>query len=433
MSVFRAISRGLAHVNAKPARTVVHCIARDPNLTLAHNRSISNARGGSKFKVLGIETSCDDTGVAIVDSDRVLLGDAIHNQSQIHIENGGILPPVAGHLHRANMELVANQALAAAGLSMSDIDVVAATVKPGLSLSLEVGTKYGCHLSKMWKKPFIPIHHMEAHALMARMVDESVKFPFLVLLISGGHCLLALVESVDSFLLIGTTVDNSPGEVFDKLHRRLKLRNVPELSKLSGGHAIEIMAQRASNYLEFPLEIPATQSLSCDFSFSGMLTKCTRTIETEEQKYGTSADAVIESAPNLCAAVQMCIAKQLCRRVERAIIFLSRKGMMPPDKCSLVVSGGVAANKFISKALKMVCDTYDYHLSVPPPHLCNDNGVMIAWNGVERFRENLGVLQWDQLASVKVSSRSPLGRDIRPDVVDANISRVKYVKLTGLM
>lgn len=398
-----------------------------------NSRRLFNSSANLGFKVLGIETSCDDTGVAIVDSDRNLLANALHNQAQIHLENGGILPPVAGYYHRANMEKVANQAFTASKLSMADIDAVAATVKPGLSLSLEVGAKYGCFLSKKYQKPFIPIHHMEAHALTARLIDKKVKFPFLVLLISGGHCLLALVKNVDSFLLLGKGLDNSPGEVLDKVHRRLKLRNIPELQNFSGGHAVEVMAEKATNRTEFPFEIRANSILSCDFSFSGLVTQAYNTIAAEEQKYGTTADGVIPSAPNLCAAIQYAITRHLCRRVERAMIFLHRKEMIPRDNLSLVVSGGVAANKYISRALKIVCDTHDYHLSVPPPHLCNDNGVMIAWNGVERYRENLGVLHWDDLDSVSILTKCPLGVDIREAVANASVTRLKYVKLTGLV
>lgn len=406
------------------------CSPRKPNLFQVYKRLFTSNKRLS-FKVLGIETSCDDTGVAIVDSDRNLLGDAIHNQAQIHLENGGILPPVAGFHHRANMESVANQAFTAAGLTMSDIDAVAATVKPGLSLSLEVGMKYGTFLCKQWKKPFIPIHHMEAHALTARMVDENVKFPFLVLLISGGHCLLALVEGVNSFILLGKGMDIAPGELFDKLHRQLKLRNIPELSHLSGGHAVEVMAQKATNPLEFSME-PFSFDVTCDFYFSGMVTKIRNIIAQEELKYGTTADGVIESASNLCAAMQLSITKHLCRRVERAILFLRRRNMIPSNNSSLVVSGGVAANKFIASGLKLVCDRYSYHLSVPPPHLCNDNGVMIAWNGVEKYRENVGILNWDQLDAVKVLTKCPLGVDARQSVKEENIARIKYVKLKGL-
>ncbi|KAK3914171.1 putative tRNA N6-adenosine threonylcarbamoyltransferase, mitochondrial [Frankliniella fusca] len=424
-------------------RSFAHCMRSKHGLVNSsrkHNqpqvfcrRLFSKSSAKLGLKVLGIETSCDDTGVAIVSCDRNILADALHNQAQIHLANGGILPPVAGYHHRANMEKVANEALSAAKLSMTDIDAVAATVKPGLSLSLEVGTKYGVFLSKRYQKPFIPIHHMEAHALTARLIDERVKFPFLVLLISGGHCLLALVQGVDSFLLLGKGLDNSPGEVLDKVHRRLKLRNIPELQNFSGGHAIEVMAEKATDRFEFPLQIRANSMVSCDFSFSGLLTNCFNIIATEEQKYGTSADGVIPSAPNLCAALQYAMTSHLCRRVEKAMIFVKGKQMIPSNNPSLVVSGGVAANKFIAKALNAVCDAHDYHLSVPPPHLCNDNGVMIAWNGVERLRENLGVLHWNNLDSVTISTKCPLGKDIRKDVANAGISGLKYVKLTGLI
>ena len=188
--------------------------------------------------ILGIETSCDDTGVAIVDTDGNILGEALHSQLQTHLDLGGIIPVVARDLHKENIAQVVATAMQNAKLNFSDLSAIAVTVKPGMALSLLVGTAFAKDLAKTWSKPLIPIHHMEAHALTARMVEKvyihlyspyffyfqliitinfQVDFPFMVLLVSGGHCLLALVKSVDEFLCLGESNDNSPGEILDKV------------------------------------------------------------------------------------------------------------------------------------------------------------------------------------------------------------------------
>jgi len=167
--------------------------------------------------ILGIETSCDDTGCAIVDTDRNILGECLKSQQQIHLDFGGIIPPVARDLHKENIDSVVTQAIQQAQIELNKIDAIAVTVKPGMSLSLLVGMNYAKKLSKQSLKPLIPIHHMEAHALTARLVDKDLKLPFLVLLISGGHCLLAVVKKVNKFILLGQSIDDAPGEAIDKV------------------------------------------------------------------------------------------------------------------------------------------------------------------------------------------------------------------------
>ncbi|XP_049801940.1 tRNA N6-adenosine threonylcarbamoyltransferase, mitochondrial isoform X3 [Schistocerca nitens] len=230
--------------------------------------------------VLGIETSCDDTGCAIVDNKGKILGEALHSQQQVHLDFGGIIPPVAKKLHQEHIEKVVQDALKASHLNMDDIDAVAATVKPGLPLSLVVGMNYGKELCRKFAKPFIPVHHMEAHTLTIRMI-QKVDFPFLVLLISGGHCLLAIAQAVDKYLLLGHSIDDAPGEALDKTARRLKLQNIPEFSKLSGGQAIEKASERG-NLLAFAFPSPMSDYRNCDFSFAGLKNVVTRHILHEE-------------------------------------------------------------------------------------------------------------------------------------------------------
>ncbi|KAF5297707.1 hypothetical protein FQA39_LY12038 [Lamprigera yunnana] len=338
----------------------------------------------NKTLILGIESSCDDTGCAIVDNEGYILGEALNSQHLIHLRNGGIIPPIARDLHRTNIENVVDEAVKAANVAIDDIEAIAVTVKPGLPLSLMVGMKYGKYLCRKHTKPFIPIHHMEAHALTARMHDRNLEFPFLVLLISGGHCLLAIAQDVDKFLLMGQGIDDAPGELFDKVARRLQLKNLPEFSKLSGGRAIELAASKANDPLEFSFTTTLLQYRDCNFSFAGIKNQCIRHIIKEERKFDLPPDGTIPGLYNLCAALQLVVTRHLCHRVQRGIRYLEMKELIPTNRQALVVSGGVACNNFIAKGLEILCSELDYKMVRPPPKLCTDNGVMIAWNGMER-------------------------------------------------
>lgn len=220
-------------------------------------------------------------------------------------------------------------------------------------MSLEVGAKFGKLLCRKHQKPFIPIHHMEAHALTARMQNPSLQFPFLVLLISGGHCLLAVAHSVDKFSLLGESIDDAPGEAFDKMARRMKLRNLPEYSQLSGGQAIELAASKADNPLQFPFTPPMLQYKDCRFSFAGVKNVCKFHIETEERSKGTpealqrlfrqfrvfldlAPDEVVPDVANLSAAFLFVITKHLCQRLQRGMEFVARKGLIPIERQTLV-------------------------------------------------------------------------------------------------
>ncbi|XP_030763054.1 probable tRNA N6-adenosine threonylcarbamoyltransferase, mitochondrial [Sitophilus oryzae] len=393
------------------------------------NRSIKRYKSSKPGIILGIETSCDDTGCGIVDTEGKILGEALHSQHLTHLRNGGIIPPLAESLHRHTIEKVVQDALDAANLSINQIDAIAATVRPGLPLSLLIGTKYGKYLCKKYSKPFIPIHHMEAHALTARMFDRSIEFPFLVLLISGGHCLLSVVENVDSFLLLGESIDDAPGEAFDKISRRLKLTNLPEYSTLSGGQAIELAASQATNPLQFRFNIPMIKYKDCNFSFSGVKNVCLHHLFREERKYDLPPDAVLPDYKNLCASFLLVTTRHLCHRVQRGIEYVAKKNLIPPDKQTLVVSGGVACNNFIAEALKIVCDNLNYKLVRPPPKLCTDNGIMIAWNGVERWKAGIGI--YTEFDNIEIEKSSPLGKRLIEDVVNENIS-CNWVRLSKL-
>ncbi|GJQ70306.1 hypothetical protein Trydic_g22744 [Trypoxylus dichotomus] len=381
-----------------------------------------------KTFILGIETSCDDTGCAIVNNKGKTLGEALHSQHQIHLDNGGIIPPIAQTLHRQHIENVVKKALINAEMHLNDVEAIAVTIKPGLPLSLEIGTKYGKYLCRKYHKPFIPIHHMEAHALTIRMI-EDVKFPFLVLLISGGHCLLAIAQNVNKFLLLGNTFDDSPGEAFDKAARRMKLKNIPEFSQLSGGQAIELAASKSTDPLKFKFTIPLVQYRDCNFSLAGAKTQLMCHLLKEEKAHNIAPDQVIPNVYDLCAGFLLVITRHLSHRVQRGIIFAERRGLIPNDRKTLVVSGGAACNNFIAKGLQMVCTELGYQFARPPPQLCTDNGVMIAWNGVEKWKANIDIIyDYDSIVTAKTS---PLGENITRAVIEENIS-CKWVRLNKL-
>ncbi|GFR82418.1 tRNA N6-adenosine threonylcarbamoyltransferase [Elysia marginata] len=246
----------------------------------------------SKKTVLGIETSCDDTGAAIVDSDGRIIGEALHSQTPTHNLTGGIIPNVAKELHTKNVENVVKETLDSAQMRLQDVDALAVTVKPGLIMSLRVGLHYAQKLARSSGLPLIPIHHMEAHALTARMI-QKIDFPFLVLLASGGHCLLAVAKDIDDFELLGSSLDTAPGEAYDKTARELNLFQQPEFSGLSGGAAVEQLA-RAGNPHAFPRVHVMSTVASCNFSFTGLKISAKRQIHAEYERLGVRSGADID-------------------------------------------------------------------------------------------------------------------------------------------
>lgn len=235
-------------------------------------------------KVLGIETSCDDTGAAVVDETGHILGESLNSQSRLSVELGGILPHIAKELHKQHINEVIETALSQSGVQAKDLDAIAVTTRPGIPMTLRVGLTAAQKLVTETGVPMIPIHHMEAHALTARMI-QKIDFPFLVFLLSGGHCLLAVARDIDDFLLLGSTMDRAPGEAFDKVARRLKLKNLPECYGLTGGASIELIAKKG-NMEVFKIPQILRQRNDCNFSFSGLRSAYQNYIEEEEKKQG---------------------------------------------------------------------------------------------------------------------------------------------------
>ncbi|XP_011647589.1 probable tRNA N6-adenosine threonylcarbamoyltransferase, mitochondrial isoform X2 [Pogonomyrmex barbatus] len=377
--------------------------------------------------ILGIETSCDDTGCGIVDTTGKILSESINSQHLIHLNNGGIIPTFASDLHREYITTVCEDALKLANLRLRDIDAIATTTRPGLFLSLAVGNNFGKYLSRIGNKPYIPIHHMEAHALTVRMV-QKVDFPFLVLLVSGGHSLLAIVENVDKFYILGTTLDNPPGEILDKIARRLKLANISEFSHMSGGQAIESAASKATDPTKFAFMPILTKHRDCQFSFSSLLSNSFKYIN-KQINFDINGSTEISEVYNLCAAVQLCLVKHICLRTQRAMEFINNENLIPQERRTLVISGGVACNNFLAKALEIVCSKRGFNFVRTPPRLCNDNGVMIAWNGAEKWMANVGIMRdRKEIEKITVDKDAPFGESWVERVQAANI-KCRLVKL----
>ncbi|CAB5216337.1 uncharacterized protein OCT59_025580 [Rhizophagus irregularis] len=355
---------------------------------LSKNYSTFNPNIRTPFTVLGIETSCDDTGVAIVNSDRQIISEAIHLQQQLHEPYGGIVPNLAMSSHQQYLPLVIREALDKANMDIAkDIDVIAVTRGPGLPACLGNGLSAGKALAAALCKPLIGVHHMEAHALTARLTHPTpnlLPFPFLTLLISGGHTLILVARGVNHYIHLGTTVDDSVGEAYDKIARLLK---IPWLKGRGGGPgaALEQFAEKGDSK-KFSVPIPMTKDKrrkeAMDLSFSGLKTSVNALIT----KHNLDIDDE-NIKRDLASTFQKAAIAHLTDKLELAFKWCKEKAI---PLTALVASGGVASNKSIRFSLEsLAVEQYNVPLICPPPHLCTDNGVMIAWAGVERFRIGL--------------------------------------------
>ncbi|XP_020488798.1 tRNA N6-adenosine threonylcarbamoyltransferase, mitochondrial [Labrus bergylta] len=387
--------------------------------------SPSLGRAAYSRLVLGIETSCDDTGAAVLDETGHILGESLHSQTEVHLRSGGIIPPVAQQLHREHIERVVHEALERGNVDPCQLSAVAATVKPGMALSLGIGLEFSRKFVRQHNKPFIPIHHMEAHALTVRML-QPVPFPFLVLLVSGGHSLLAVARGVDDFLVLGHSLDVAPGDALDKVARRLSLVKHPQCSTLSGGQAIELLAKDGDR-TSIALTTPMGKINDCCFSFTGLRNQVTMIIKKKEEEEGVEEGALLSCVNDIAAATQHTVATHLAKRTHRAILFCKANNLLTSSNPTLVVSGGVASNQYIRKALTVITEREGVSLLCPPAKFCTDNGVMIAWNGVERMREEKGILPPN--VDVCYEPKAPLGVDMTAEVRAAGI-RLPSVKIT---
>ncbi len=319
--------------------------------------------------VLGIETSCDETAVGIVDDNRRIWANQIATQIAVHQPYGGVVPEIAARAHLDKIEPVIRAALDEARVSLNDIDGIAATCGPGLIGGVMVGAMAGKAMAAVMQKPFMAVNHLEAHALVARLT-EGAPFPYLLLLMSGGHCQLLWVEGVGAYEKLGATIDDAVGECFDKSAKILGLG-------YPGGPMIEKAAQ-SGNAMAFSLPHPMKGRAGCDFSFSGLKTA----VRTEAAKQEKTPTFVADMA----ASLQKTITETLVDRTQHALRQLAETGRKPQ---ALVVGGGVAANGAIRHGLVDVAAQHALPFMAPPPVLCTDNGVMIAWAGLERLRLGL--------------------------------------------
>ncbi|KAI6706630.1 hypothetical protein NL676_009592 [Syzygium grande] len=336
---------------------------------------------GDDLVVLGIETSCDDTAAAVVRGDGQILSQVVSSQADLLILYGGVAPKMAEAAHAEAIDPVVEKALSEANLTAGDLSAVAVTIGPGLSLCLRVGVRKARNIAGLFSKPIVGVHHMEAHALVARLVQQDLQFPFLALLISGGHNLLILARSLGQYVQLGTTIDDAIGEAYDKTAKWLGLD-----MRRSGGPAIEQLALEGdAESVKF--STPMKQHKDCNFSYAGLKTQVRLAIESRK----INAQIPISSATtqdrsdraDIAASFQRVAVLHLEERCERAIDWAME---MEPSLKYLVISGGVASNKYVRSRLDQVVKRRSLELVCPPPSLCTDNGVMIAWTGIEHFR-----------------------------------------------
>jgi N6-L-threonylcarbamoyladenine synthase len=308
--------------------------------------------------ILGLESSCDDSAVALVTSDRQVLAQAVVGQNEAHQPYGGVVPEIAARAHVEILPALIRQVLNDAKLSIGDVDAVAATAGPGLIGGVMVALLAGKGLALAAGKPLIAVNHLEGHALSPRLADPDLDFPYLLLLVSGGHCQLLEVAGVGNYRRLATTIDDAAGEAFDKAAKLLGLH-------YPGGPAIEELAN-SGDPSAVPLPRPLVGSGEPHFSFAGLKSAVQRAVASGEFK-----------PEDIAASFQQAVVDCL---VDRTRLALDRS-----DAPALVIAGGVAANQAIRTALAELAIASGRKFSVPPQWLCTDNAAMIAWAGAERF------------------------------------------------
>jgi len=319
--------------------------------------------------VLGIETSCDETAAAVITGDGEILSNVVLSQIDVHRPYGGIVPEVAARAHLEFADLVVKQAMDEAGLGFDQLDAVAATGGPGLIGGVIVGVMTAKAIAASQGIPFVAVNHLEGHALTARLTDD-VAFPYLLLLVSGGHSQLLIVRGVGDYTRLGTTIDDAVGEAFDKTAKMLGLG-------YPGGPPIEAAAAKG-DATRFALPRPMRGKPGCHFSFSGLKAAVKRAIDALPP--GALLD---QDVFDMAASFQAAVADVIGERTQRALQEFKKQC---PDGDSLVVAGGVAANTALRARLDEVAQQEGLRLAAPPLQLCTDNGAMIAWAGIERLK-----------------------------------------------
>ena len=336
----------------------------------------------SSHTVLGIESSCDETAVALVTDGRVILAERIASQEAEHAPYGGVVPEIAARAHAERLAPMIEAVLNEAELDLTQVDAIAATAGPGLIGGVMVGLVSAKALAMAYDRPLMAINHLEGHALSPRLADPDLAFPFLLLLVSGGHCQILLVEEVGQYRRLATTIDDALGEAFDKTAKILGLG-------YPGGPAVEKLAQKGEASA-VPLPRPLKGSKEPHFSFAGLKSAVLRAYQTESYSHA-----------DIAASFQNAAIECLIDRLEHALDTIHRNGDDTPP--ALVVAGGVAANMAVREALETLAQRHTMRFSAPPLKLCTDNAAMIAWAGAERLARGLA----DEM-DVPVRSRWPL-------------------------
>ena len=325
--------------------------------------------------VLGLESSCDDTGAAVVrlsgDTGGSILSNVVYGQAELHRDFGGVVPEIAARAHTSKLDLAVRAALTEAGTSLAGIDAVAVTAGPGLIGGVMAGVMCAKGLAAATGLPLIGVNHLAGHALTPRLTD-GLTYPYLMLLVSGGHCQFLIARGPDSFARLGGTIDDAPGEAFDKAARLLGL---PQ----PGGPAVE-RAELDGDPKRFRLPRPLLDRPGCDMSFSGLKTALLRARDTLIADQG---GLFRQDVADLCAAFQSSVCDVLAEKTRRA---LAEYMVLNPTQPALAVAGGVAANNAIRAVLETVSSDAGAQFCAPPLALCTDNAAMIAYAGGELFR-----------------------------------------------
>ncbi len=327
-----------------------------------------------KITFLGIETSCDETAAAVVrENDKGtanILSNIVSSQIEEHKKFGGVVPELAARAHLENIEYIIDATLKESKISIEDLDGVAATAGPGLIVCLTVGLNIGKSIAAFSNKPFVGVNHLEGHALSPGL-EKKIKFPYLLLLISGGHTQFLIVKDVNNYEQLGTTIDDALGEAFDKTAKMLDLG-------YPGGPSVEKFAKLGDKDF-FKLPEPIINKAGCNLSFAGLKTAVLR-----ESKKINGEDKL---KYNLAASFQNTINKILYKKTKVAVEMFKEKTQK--DNFQLIVAGGVAANETIRNNLSSLSDEIGFETIYPDPKFCGDNAAMIAWAGIQRFKKNM--------------------------------------------
>ena len=314
------------------------------------------------MRILGIETSCDETGVAIYDDEKGLLAHQLYSQVKLHADYGGVVPELASRDHVKKTIPLIQVALNDAGMTKDDIDGIAYTAGPGLVGALLVGSTIGRSLAYAWDVPAIPVHHMEGHLLAPMLEDEPPEFPFVALLVSGGHTMMVEVNGIGEYTILGESVDDAAGEAFDKTAKLMGL-------DYPGGPLLSKLAESGTKG-RFKFPRPMTDRPGLDFSFSGLKTFAANTIRANDDDLQTRAD--------IAFAFQEAVADTLAIKCRRA---LKQTGMK-----RLVMAGGVSANTYLRQELEAMMKKIGGEVFYPRTEFCTDNGAMIAYAGMQRLK-----------------------------------------------